>query len=228
MPKAILARQLAIEAGLKQYHTGKPCKNGHIANRNVNDHCCIVCKAIRTEEWRKKNLDRMAMHERNRRKKPEVKAERAAYRDANRERIREIKRESYARNREAVLKKQKETYYNNLERFAGYSVTRRKRNPEVIKIRNIKRRAMQNGAAGEFDKKDIRAIFMAQEGRCKSCDKALRDDRHIDHVMPLILGGTNWPGNIQLLCPPCNLKKRAEHPMKWAAECENGRWIGTL
>ena len=35
---------------------------------------------------------------------------------------------------------------------------------------------------------------------------------HVDHRMPLSLGGSNYPDNLQLLCPTCNLSKSATHP----------------
>jgi 5-methylcytosine-specific restriction endonuclease McrA len=33
--------------------------------------------------------------------------------------------------------------------------------------------------------------------------------------MPLKLGGSNWPENLQLLCRTCNLRKNAKHPDVW-------------
>ena len=38
--------QQAREKGLKRYFTGKPCKNGHIAERLVRGATCVACKAM--------------------------------------------------------------------------------------------------------------------------------------------------------------------------------------
>ena len=46
------ARAEAKARGLTRYFTGKPCKNGHLAERFVNGAVCVICKAERTTEWR--------------------------------------------------------------------------------------------------------------------------------------------------------------------------------
>ena len=47
-----------------------------------------------------------------------------------------------------------------------------------------------------------------QGGLCVYCRSPLRSmSNHIDHIMPVIRGGTDARGNLQLLCSGCNLKK---------------------
>jgi 5-methylcytosine-specific restriction endonuclease McrA len=49
-----------------------------------------------------------------------------------------------------------------------------------------------------------------QRGRCAyfmHCKNRLGNDFHCDHITPLVLGGTNYPSNLQLTCPTCNLRK---------------------
>lgn len=36
--------EVARALGLTRYFTGKPCRNGHIAPRRVQDGRCIACK----------------------------------------------------------------------------------------------------------------------------------------------------------------------------------------
>ena len=57
------------------------------------------------------------------------------------------------------------------------------------------------------------ALLYRDRGRCALCLKditgllAAGRERHIDHMVPLAIGGTNDPINLQYLCPDCNLKK---------------------
>jgi 5-methylcytosine-specific restriction endonuclease McrA len=66
--------------------------------------------------------------------------------------------------------------------------------------------------AGTFTGDDIEAIRKAQGGRCYICHKKLGKKYHIDHFIPIKLGGTNDPGNLRLACPHCNLTKSGKHP----------------
>lgn len=52
--------------------------------------------------------------------------------------------------------------------------------------------------------------YEVQRGKCHWCGIALGDDYHVDHVIPLVKGGSNGPENIVCSCPPCNLRKGAK------------------
>ena len=55
-------------------------------------------------------------------------------------------------------------------------------------------------------------LFAAQGGKCVYCRCDLDDTAHVDHRMPLSLGGTNTDDNVQLLCAWCNNSKHNTHP----------------
>lgn len=100
------------------------------------------------------------------------------------------------------------------------------KNPErashLWHINRARRRAREAGAEGSFTKENVLEIFNRQKGKCAEC-KINLEKYHIDHVMPLSLGGSNWPTNLQILCKTCNQKKHAKHPIDWAQE--NGRLL---
>lgn len=39
----IVSRDDALAAGVRQYFTGKPCVNGHLAQRNTSNYACMAC-----------------------------------------------------------------------------------------------------------------------------------------------------------------------------------------
>lgn len=83
----------------------------------------------------------------------------------------------------------------------------KERRREYDRIREANRRA----SGGTFTKADVEAIRKAQGNRCYLCGKKLKK-YHIDHFIPLALGGTSDPGNLRLACPHCNLSKNDKHP----------------
>jgi 5-methylcytosine-specific restriction endonuclease McrA len=79
-------------------------------------------------------------------------------------------------------------------------------------------KARKRGAEGSHTGSDIQKLYALQRGKCVCCAVSLKSGYHVDHVMPLSLGGSNWPSNLQLLCPRCNLRKSAKHPSDFAHE----------
>lgn len=61
---------------------------------------------------------------------------------------------------------------------------------------------------GRYTGKDVKGLYVAQGGLCKRCGRHLAIyGYHVDHVVPIARGGLNVVGNLQLLCPACNLRK---------------------
>lgn len=60
-------------------------------------------------------------------------------------------------------------------------------------------------------------LFQKQDGYCAYnllCHGDLYiDGFHLDHILPLALGGKHEDNNLQLTCPTCNLRKSKKHPV---------------
>lgn len=60
-------------------------------------------------------------------------------------------------------------------------------------------------------------LLVLQRGLCAACKEVLKKF-HVDHIVPLALGGAHEPSNLQLLCPPCNRSKHAKDPVRFMQE----------
>lgn len=81
------------------------------------------------------------------------------------------------------------------------------RNKDVGRCAVRKRRARLRGAKGEHKKSDVQRIGNSQAWLCKLCNTGIQTSYVVDHKVPLVRGGSNWPRNLQLLCRSCNSRK---------------------
>ncbi|WP_410171212.1 HNH endonuclease [Agrobacterium tumefaciens] len=92
----------------------------------------------------------------------------------------------------------------------------RLKNPESARSHGAKNRAKRRSAEGTYTKSDVSRLLILQGRKCAECKKNLSDKYHVDHIMPLARGGSNWPTNLQILCQSCNQSKHARDPFEWA------------
>lgn len=177
---------------------------------------CKPCKSIMWAAWLAKNKDKKT-------------ADSAAYRVANKDKIREYsakwRKENPEKQRAASAKWAAENQENIRARNAEWAAANpeRKRsnvakwaaeNPEARRIHHQNRRARKRDAGGKLSTGLAVRLFRLQRGKCAcGCGKPLGDDFHLDHRMPLALGGVNEDWNIQLLRATCNQQKHAKHPV---------------
>jgi len=86
---------------------------------------------------------------------------------------------------------------------------------EYISARNRGTKARRKGAIGTHTAADIKAQYARQKGKCYYCHARVGDTYHVDHVVPLARGGSNWPENLVISCPTCNMQKRDKLPHEW-------------
>ena len=91
---AIIGRREAKEKGLTSYFTGKPCKRGHVARRQLNGTCVLCAPEYKTAH-----------------------AQRALERDpeGERARVRAAVKRHYDNNKAAILDKKRAYYEANAE-----------------------------------------------------------------------------------------------------------------
>lgn len=103
----------------------------------------------------------------------------------------------------------------NPEKASAYAAAWRRRNPEAVRIFKQNYRARKRADGGKLSKGLEAKLLELQKGKCPCCNQPLGDDYHMDHIMPLALGGSNTDDNIQLLRSTCNHQKSAKHPVSF-------------
>lgn len=212
----IVTRKEAMERGLKKYFTGKLCKNGHVAERNMAGGCLACGREASKARYSES---------------PKIRERKAAWARENREKIREINAKRYRENpekqREATLKWQKANPEKAREKSAKWNrdnpekmralkekwarenpgkerETRarwRKENPEKQRAKEASRRSQKLKAIPSWANKD--AILQIYQ-------RAKELDHHVDHIVPLkskLVCGLHCEANLQTLAPLENLLK---------------------
>lgn len=141
-------------------------------------------------------------------------ASRKANADKNRDREIASRKARYWRERDSAITKAHEWAQANPDKTKRAKRNWELRNFERVRAIQAERRAKQ--PIGSYTHADIRRLFAIQKGLCVGCGASITKKYHIDHVIPIARGGTNWPDNLQLLCPHCNQSKSARDPFEWA------------
>jgi 5-methylcytosine-specific restriction endonuclease McrA len=178
-------RQEAIAIDSKKYFTGEPCVYGHIAPRYTRTRICAVCSTLH----KKKAFEDNPGH------------------------ARELKAKFRAENPGVHAARARDYRARNLEKVRATEKKYRDENPLVKIAKDQNRRARKNNA-GTHTKAELAEIISLQSYQCGVCKISIRkrQDRHLDHIVPLSKGGRNDRSNLQFLCVSCNLSKGDKDP----------------
>lgn len=157
-----------------------------------------------------------------------VKASTAAWAAANPERKKAIDAAWHKANPEKTKVAIATWQAANAERFKATNAAYRAANPEKVfaackawakahpearrvYYQNYQAKKRANG--GTLSKGLSAKLFKLQKGKCACCGQPLGTNYHLDHIMPIVLGGPNIDSNIQLLRQHCNNQKASKHPV---------------
>jgi len=106
----------------------------------------------------------------------------------------------------------------NAERIKELNAAYRANNKEKCLVHGANRRARKRGAEGVVSRDIVQKLIKLQKGKCPCCKQVLGKDFHLDHIVPLVDGGTNADSNMQLLRAKCNLQKNRKDPVQFMQE----------
>lgn len=184
----------------------KPCVRCGEVNRSTKDHSCIPCRLMRAKEYRERNKDAIKRRLREwylKADKYALAKKKVEYNKRNAEKLAAAKLLWQRKNRDKCRASGKKHYENNKEKYR-----------ETRRLYELEKRARIKSSGGKLSKGIAEKLFVLQKGCCAICSVKLQH-YHLDHIMPIALGGGNTDENIQLLCPHCNLTKNAKHPIDY-------------
>lgn len=208
----IVTRSEAMAAGEPKYFTGLPCKRGHISPRSTRHRVCLECRRLTDYERSKKRREDPAFREQERLRNAQYAAMKRAT-DPEWVVVRNAANNAFSKKKyleDPAYREQQRALRQkaaNNELTQGGSLVLDERISDEGRVRKFLSRAAKFGCEGLHSAADIAAIREGQGGRCAICDIDCGADYHVDHIIPLSRGGSNWPENLQILCPGCNLSK---------------------
>lgn len=214
--------ETARKLGTKTYFTWKSCKRGHLSPRWTVSHNCSECgyesirnRRLEDTEYVEKIREYHREYQSERRKTdPDfLESARAAGRKHDKNPRRMEKRNRRKRERIAT----DPIFREKINNQARPSKRRWKaNNRETLRVHGRTRRARMAGVGGIHTAAEVDAIHARQKFKCAECGTSTKKKRHVDHIMPIALGGSNAAFNLQILCPLCNDRKGAKHPIEFA------------
>ncbi len=136
-----------------------------------------------------------------------------AWRESKREHVRRVNQAWYRRIKAdpvawaAKLAKDRVYREANRERQNARCRAWVKANPERRRLKFKRSKARRRGAAGHFTRQQWQARLTYYGNCCAYCGVSLAKPT-IDHIIPVVDGGSNWASNLVPACSTCNCRKR--------------------
>lgn len=167
--------------------------------------------------WLQRNADRMRFkgaeyREANRER---INAQIAEWRARNPDRAKEAVARWHAAHPDSVKRSRRKYAANNVEKIRESRQRWLDRHPEYPRLAQHNRAARKRVNGGRLSKNLVQKLHKLQRGKCACCGKPLGKKYHLDHQVPIALGGPNVDGNMQLLRALCNLQKSARDPVEF-------------
>lgn len=209
-------QEWAVRIGSRFFCNWTVCKNGHVSKHSAKDGRCCECGKDRRRKsyWSNPELARAKAMESHFLNRDRELARMKEYSELNADEIQARHKAYREENRERRAEQAKEWHAANKDRDIQY----RQEHQELYATHARNRRARLRDSGGAHTAEDIAELLRLQKYKCVECGASIRKrvNRHVDHIMPIALGGRNDKSNLQVLCAFCNLSKNDLHPLEFA------------
>ena len=177
----VVSRVHAIGQGLSRYFTGKPCKEGHIAERFVANYTCCTCADNAFKKWYSDHSDTHLI------------------------RVNDWRN----RNPETVTRIRQKWNSDNPDKARQSSKNWKRSNPAKVAEHSGRRRAAQDARMPSWLTAADHLEFDSVYKYCAGL-RAAGLDYHVDHIVPLrgkSVSGLHVPWNLQVIPAVENMSK---------------------
>lgn len=180
--KTVISAKDAKSQGLLRYHTGKPCKHGHVDDRLVSNGTCCECNKLKVLKWQQENPDKTKRNH-----------------------------DAWVQRNPGVAAKRANDWYNaNIDRHREQVKKYHASKPHFRALLSSKARASQLQRTPSWLTEDdwwmIDQIYQLAQLRTA----ATSVEWHVDHIIPLrgkTVSGLHVPANLRVIPAKLNLKK---------------------
>jgi 5-methylcytosine-specific restriction endonuclease McrA len=122
----------------------------------------------------------------------------------------------YAKNHsKKAVERMREWKINNPKKLAEHNHKYHMNHKEQGRVNVTNRQARLAKAQGKHTAGDVLRLFKEQGGKCAYCGIELIEKYHVDHIIPISRGGSNYPSNLAISCQFCNESKGAKLLEEW-------------
>lgn len=130
--------------------------------------------------------------------------------------VKEKRKLYYEGNRKEMLKKKKEYRDSHKEERKAYLQS--EKGKAIARANRENRRSRLKNNGGEFSADDIFSMLDFFDNKCAYTGEPLEDKYHLDHVIPIKNGGSNYIYNIIPCNKLANLSKHTRDMEEWFRE----------
>jgi len=179
--------------------------------KKASDGRASSCKAC-AKLWREANKERLRQKrkERYEANKEEMRERARQWREANPEYQKKYFRVYYLENKARLKQHMRQYYEANKERMNEQARQHYQANKERFLEYGRNRRARVRGAQGKHSFEEIWQMLEDQAHMCAYCEIPLMGAFQVDHMLPLFRGGSNDWSNLAITCQRCNYRKRTK------------------